>query len=319
MEVSIGLPLPGGDPGGPPVAVTIGNFDVVHRGHQAVLEVARAAAAPLGGQTVVVTFEPHPRAVVGGGPAPALLSPLDAKRDLLGAAGVGGLRVVEFTPATMRLEPEAFLARLRAAHRLAVLVVGPGFAFGYRRRGTVTMLEADGLAHGYRVIVVEPALEAGERISSSRVREAVAAGELDAATQLLGRPLRLMGWVVPGQALGRRLGFPTANLRLLPGQALPPRGVYAMRLRDGNGRWHAAAGNIGVRPHFGGGAPQVEAHCLDDPGNLYGQRVALDCVARLRDEAVFPSDAELIAQMGRDVALTRARLAPAAGLERAEG
>ncbi len=312
MEVSVGLPLPGGSPEGPSVVATIGNFDGVHRGHLAIIQAARAAAAPLAGHTVVVTFEPHPRAVVGGGPAPALLSPLDAKRDLLEGAGVDRLRVVEFTPATMRLEPELFLARLRAAHRLAALVVGPGFAFGYRRRGTVAMLEADGRVHGYRVVVVDPALAGGERISSSRVRQVVAAGDLETAADLLGRPLRLAGWVVPGRALGRRLGFPTANLRLLPGQALPRRGVYVMRLRDAGGRWHEAAGNVGVRPHFGAGAPQVEAHCLDDPGNLYGQRVAVDCLAWLRDEAVFASDAELIAQMGRDVARARAWFAPGA-------
>ena len=316
MEVSIGLPLPGREPGGPPVVATIGNFDGVHRGHQAILAAARAAAGPLGGQTAVVTFEPHPRAVVGGGPAPALLSPLDVKRDLLAAAGVDGLRVVEFTPATMRLEPEAFLARLRAAVRLAALVIGPGFAFGYRRRGTVAMLQVDGRAHGYRVVVVDPTQEGEERISSSRVREAVAAADLETAALLLGRPLRLTGWVVPGQALGRRLGFPTANLRLLPGQAVPPAGVYAMRLRDGGGVWHAAAGNIGVRPHFGGGLLQVEAHCLDDPGDLYGQRVVLECVARLRPEAVFPSDAALVAQMRQDVAGARARLAQEASPQR---
>jgi len=289
-------------------AVTIGNFDGVHRGHQALVRETVARARTTGGVSVALTFDPHPAQVLGRARVPAELTTLEQKSELLEALGTDVLAVLPFTRAVAALTPEAFAREVLAgAVGARHVVVGDTFRFGHRQAGNAFLLAALGTALGFSVQAVPPVLDEGRPVSSSRVREALAAGNVAHAGALLGRPYFVDGVVVEGDRRGRTIGFPTANLD--PGEGLlPARGVYAGPCRLSDGRAPLAVVNVGQRPTFGGRTVTVEAHLLDFAGDLYGERLRLSFAAHLRDEQRFDGVDALVAQIRRDVERARALL-----------
>jgi riboflavin kinase / FMN adenylyltransferase len=269
-----------------PRAVALGTFDGVHRGHRRVLDAALAA----GRTPTVVTFDPHPRVALGYGVE--LLLPLERRLDLLAAAGVEETLVVDFDLELAQLPPEAFAERVLRPLGTEVVVAGSNFRFGRGRAGDLGLLER----LGYDVRPV-PLVEG---VSSTRIRDLLRSGEVERAAKLLGRPPELAGTVVAGDARGGTLGFPTANLRPVPGVLVPGYGIYA-----GAADGHRAAISIGTNPHYGGGERRIEAFLLDFAGDLYGKRLTLELWQRLRDEQAFASEAELVGQIDRDVEATR--------------
>jgi riboflavin kinase / FMN adenylyltransferase len=274
-----------------PRAVAIGTFDGVHRGHQAV--VGRAVRA--GPRPTVVTFDPHPRVVLGN--QVSLLATLERRLELLAGLGVDEALVVEFTPEIAALEPEEFAGSYLTAIGTELVVAGESFRFGRGRRGDLALLETLGLRTHEEPLV--------DGVSSTQIRQLLAAGDVRAAAALLGRPAEIEGTVVSGDARGGTLGFPTANLRTEPALLVPGFGIYAGAVRD-----HRAAMSIGVNPHYGGRERRVEVFLLDFEGDLYGERLIVEVWERLRDEAAFTSEAELVEQIGRDVAAARAATRP---------
>ena len=292
------------------VAVAIGNFDGVHRGHQALVAAARAEAAASGARVAVLTFEPHPREFLDPAGAPSRLMRLSEKVVALEALGVERLVVLRFDARLQALGPDPFVRDVLAAGLGARhVVVGEGFRYGCRRAGTVESLRDAGGSLGYNVVAVPSVQVDGERVSSTRVRAALAAGDLGSARRLLGRDYSVTGRVVAGQRLGRELGDPTANFRLHP-TAVAMRGIYAVRVRGIAGRGSApAVASLGTRPTVGGIEPLLEVHVFDFQGDLYGQRLSVEFVSRLRDEERFPSLAALVEQMHADAARAREILA----------
>jgi riboflavin kinase / FMN adenylyltransferase len=272
-------------------AVALGTFDGVHLGHRRVIETAIAA----GPEPTVVTFNPHPRTAFGN--RVQLLSTLERRLELLAALGVEATLVVDFTLDLARLEPEEFAGQVLRPIGTEVVVAGIDFRFGHGRKGDLDLLA--GLGFDVRAV---PLLE---HVSSSRIRELVEAGDVEAAAQLLGRPVEVEGVVVTGEARGGTLGFPTANLDVRPELAVPGNGIYA-----GEAAGHRAAVSIGTNPHYGGRERRVEAFLLDFSGDLYGRRLLVELWQRLRDERAFADEGELIAQIGRDVEAARAAKPP---------
>jgi riboflavin kinase/FMN adenylyltransferase len=275
-----------------PRAVAVGSFDGVHRGHRRVL----GAVVDAGLRSTVVTFEPHPRTVLGN--RVELLATLERRLELLAAAGVEETLVVEFTPELAGWEPEEFAKQLLLPIGTEVVAAGDNFRFGRARRGDLALLSQLGLD----ARVVPPV----EGVSSTRIRQLVSAGEITRAARLLGRPPEVEGLVVAGDARGGTLGFPTANLRVDPELLVPAYGIYAGRAGAG----HRAAVSIGVNPHYGGSERRVEAYLLDFEGDLYGRRLIVELWQRLRDERAFESEAELVAQIADDVERTRTARPP---------
>ncbi len=276
-----------------PRAVAIGSFDGVHRGHRAVLE----AAKETGLAPTVITFDPHPRIALGN--KVDLLTTLERRLELLGEAGVADTLVAAFTRELQRLEPEEFVERYLRAIGTVAVVAGEDFRFGVRRSGDLALLERLGFT------VVVPQEVAG--VSSTAIRAALGEGDVVGAASMLGRPFELDGIVVAGDQRGGTLGYPTANLMLEPELAVPQYGIYAGGALD-----HRAAISIGTNPHYGGTERRIEPYLLDFDGDLYGKRLVVELWERLRDEAVFESEDELVAQIARDVEATRAAVRPAA-------
>jgi riboflavin kinase/FMN adenylyltransferase len=277
----------GGAPSAGPASVAVGNFDGVHRGHQALVSAAVARSRESGGPAVVLTFDPHPASVLRPQAAPAALTTLAQKEELVAALGIDRLVVVPFDARLAGLSPDAFAREvLQQALGARHVVVGESFRFGRGREGDPRRLEALGASLGFAVEVVPPVLEGGRPISSSRVREALARGDVAEARTLLGRDYFVDGEVVQGDGRGRTIGVPTANLASLA-QILPANGVYAARCRSQAGGWHAAAVNVGERPTFGGGRVRLEAHLLDFDGDLYGRPLRVAFHERLRGEQRF--------------------------------
>ena len=266
--------------------VAIGSFDGVHLGHRRVIDAAAAAGLP----TAVVTFWPHPRTVLGN--RVELLSSLDRRLELLGDAGVGEVLLVTFDADLAALEPEAFAERYLGGIGARTIAVGEDFRFGRGRGGDPALLRR----LGFDVQAV-PRLEG---VSSSLVRKLLAAGDVAGAARLLGRPAEVEGTVVLGDQRGGTLGYPTANLAVPPELLVPAYGIYA-----GAALGHRAAISIGVNPHYGGSERRIEPHLLDFEGDLYGRRLVVELWRRLREERAFASEAELVAQIGRDVEETR--------------
>jgi riboflavin kinase/FMN adenylyltransferase len=294
--------------GGERPAVAVGNFDGVHRGHQALVEAAVARARASAGATIVLTFDPHPARVLRPEAAPAALTTLAQKEELVLALGVNRLVFVPFDAAVAALSPEAF-ARQALADGLAArhVLVGESFRFGRGRAGDPAGLARLGEALGFEVEVVAPVLAGGAPISSSRVRDALARGDAAEAQELLGRPYFVDGSVERGDGRGRTIGVPTANLAL-DGQLLPSRGVYAARCRVASGAWRDAVVNVGERPTFGGGKVRLEAHLLDFEGELYRARLRVEIHARLRAERRFADVEALVTQIHADIEAARERL-----------
>jgi riboflavin kinase/FMN adenylyltransferase len=290
-------------------AVTVGVFDGLHAGHRAVLALLQRRAAELGElETVVVTFDPHPLAVVAPDHAPRLLTSIDHRLELLAEAGVDVAAVVPFVDEIRLLTPAAFAAVVLAQALCSrLVVVGEGFRFGHHRLGNVASLAELGDAHGF-VVEILPLVGGEAPISSTRVRAMVAAGEVEAAALALGRPHELRGTVVPGDGRGRALGFPTANVALPAGLAVPRDGVYAVRAGRPGEPLRPGVANIGARPTFGGGERTLEVHLLGGTGDLYGAKLRVAFVSRLRDERRFTGRGELAAQIEADIAVARRRL-----------
>ncbi len=302
------LRLDGGSlPPLPAPAVAVGNFDGVHLGHQALVAATRAAAASRQGSSVVLTFDPHPAAVIAPDRAPARLASLGQKVDTLTALGVDAVVVLPFDRAWAEVEASDFARRVIAeALHAQVVVVGADFRFGHRRAGDVPLLQQLGPALGFTVEVVPPVFAGTEPVSSTRVRAALALGAVDAAAALLGRPFAVRGHVVAGDQRGRTLGFPTANVEP-EGEVLPAHGVYACRVTV-NGVRHAAVANVGRRPTFGGTDVRLEAHLLDFERDLYGTVMEVAFERRLRGEQRFAGKDVLVAQIAADASAARAVL-----------
>ena len=277
--------------GAVPRVVALGTFDGVHLGHRRVVEAALAA----GREPTVVTFDPHPRTALGN--RVELLTTVERRLELLGELGIETAMVVEFTLEVARLEPEEFARHVLRPMGTEIVVAGEDFRFGRGRSGDLELLRR----LGFETVPVAIL----EGVSSSRIRELVAEGEVDHAAKLLGRPVEVEGIVVAGDARGGTLGFPTANLGIRPELLVPKNGIYA-----GAAGEHRAAVSIGTNPHYGGRERRVEAHLLDFDGDLYGRRLVVELWRRLRDEAAFTSEGELIAQIARDVEATRKADAP---------
>jgi len=292
-------------------AVAIGNFDGVHRGHLALIDRCRQLAGP--GQAIaIVTFEPLPQAFFRPEQAPARLTTVYQKLSLLRAAGVDLTWMTRFDGRFAGLTPREFVERVLVTGLGArQVVIGADFRFGRGREGDVTSLAELGDEFGFGVHVEPAVLCNGERISSSGIRRHLADSEFVEAAALLGRPFRMEGHVTRGAGLGRKLGYPTANLRIRA-EPSPLSGVLAAFSRVAGGSWLPAVTNLGRRPAVGGGEPLLEVHFFDLDQDLYGQRLEVQFVAKLRDEQDFPTMHELVQQMKSDAAAARACLAETA-------
>jgi riboflavin kinase / FMN adenylyltransferase len=302
-DSAIDLTLPPGIPkDGRGTVLTVGTFDGVHRGHRAVLDEIRARATQSGRRAVLVTFDPHPLRIVRPEVAPRLLTTPWEKKEVLAETGLEYAIFLRFTPALSRYSPRRFVEEILVG-RLGVeeLVIGYDHGFGRDRSGDVDTLRTIGADLGFGVDLVGPVEKDGRPVSSSRIRAAIAAGDLPFARSGLGRPYSFRGVVVPGDGRGRALGFPTANLDLrAPEKLLPPEGIYAVRgvLRSGT---FPGALHLGPRPTYGDAAPSTELHLMDFEGDLYGQVVRVDLVQRIRGIENFDSSRALVEQMERDV------------------
>jgi riboflavin kinase/FMN adenylyltransferase len=265
----------------------IGSFDGVHRGHRRILETASTAGTPV----TVVTFWPHPRLVLGN--RVDLLSTLERRIELLEEAGVDEVLIVEFTPELAAREPAEFADSVLRQIGAKVIVVGESFRFGRAAAGDPALLRE--LGFDVRTVATL------EGVSSTNVRSLLREGDVESAARLLGRPPELEGTVVLGDQRGGTLGYPTANLSVPADLLVPAYGIYA-----GAALGHRAAISIGVNPHYGGDERRIEPHLLDFEGDLYGRRLVVELWRRLRDERAFSSEAELVAQITRDVEETRA-------------
>ena len=278
-----------------PLHLALGVFDGVHLGHRAVIARAVEAARNQGGKAFVVTFDPHPIRVIAPEKAPAsLLATLDEKAAVLKALGVDGLLVIHFDMAFAKMDAEEFVRKLLAAD-VRTVAVGEDWRFGSKRSGDVAMLRRMGGELGFQLEAVPPVMWDGERISSTRIRQAIRDGNFDAVEEMLGRPYELAGTVIEGRKLGRGLGFPTANLRL--GERQTPRdGVWAVRV-DGD---REGVVNLGTRPTVDGSERLLEVHLFDFSGDLYGKELRVSFGKFLRAERKFDSVDELRQQIGKD-------------------
>jgi riboflavin kinase / FMN adenylyltransferase len=285
-----------------PAVIAPGNLDGVHLGHRALLQAARRHATARGWQTRALTFDPHPSAVVDPAHAPAMLTAHPRRAELLRAVGADDVILQPFTPAFAALSPDEFIAWLGSLGARG-LVVGPDFRFGQKRAGDVALLQARGAERGFFVHVEPPVRLDGVRVSSSAIRDALQAGDVELAARMLGRAHELSGTVIEGDRRGRTLGFPTANLQAEPVLA-PSDGVYAVVARVGS-RVVPAVANLGLRPTFGAGR-SVEVHLFDFAQDIYGQALRVAFVGRVRGVAKFSGVAELTAQITKDCASARA-------------
>jgi riboflavin kinase/FMN adenylyltransferase len=290
-----------------PIHLAIGVFDGVHLGHRALVTQLASGARPEHATSVAATFDPLPIHVLAPGAPASALSDVSDRIRQLPDAGAEVVIVFHFDEAFARISAEEFLDRVRGAGDVRRIVVGPDFHFGRRAEGDVTMLRARGTRDGFAVDVVTPIEIDGAIVSSTRIRNLLLAGNVQAAARLLGRPYGVRGRAMHGAKHGRALGFPTINLALPNERLLPRDGIYAVWAEMGEGRFKAAA-TLGVRPAFGGGGRVLEAYLLDFSGEVYGDEVEVAFVRRLRDEIAFANPAELSAQIARDVEQTKGAL-----------
>jgi riboflavin kinase / FMN adenylyltransferase len=293
------------DPGAPDAAFAVGSFDGVHLGHQALLEHVRAAAAARGIESAVLTFEPLPREFFDPAGAPARLSSLAEKLAYLARCGIDRTHVQRFDARFAALAPDEFEQRIRRVYGARWIVVGEDFRYGARRAGDVERLQRAGRALGFEVEVLPTVRSGAERVSSTRVRQALAEDRLGDAARLLGRPYAICGRVVHGYHRGRLLGYPTANVRMArPKPALG--GIYAVKCFGAATRGLEGVASLGINPAVEHRGPAtLEAFLFDFSGDLYGARLTIEFVKKLRDEAHFASLDALAAQIGRDCEAAR--------------
>jgi riboflavin kinase/FMN adenylyltransferase len=290
----------------PPVALTVGNFDGIHRGHQAMLQRLLAGARSRGLQSCVLTFEPHPREFFTPQAAPTRLTSLREKLELLAAQGVERTHVRRFDRPFASLAPEAFAEEILAKRLKARwLLIGEDFRFGARRAGDVALLENFGRRYGYQVEILPAVAHAGTRVSSSAVRAALAAGDLAAAETLLGRAYSISGRVVHGRKLGRELGFATANVQLRHNRP-PLTGIYAVRVHGVGMSSRPGVASLGVRPTItASGRAVLEVHLFDFSADLYGAHMRVEFLHKIRDEEKYRDLDALKAQIERDCEAAR--------------
>jgi len=284
------------------VCLAIGFFDGVHLGHQQIIRQTTTDARQHEASSLIVSFDRHPNTVVAPDRAPALIYPLSQKLRVIDLMGVDVVLLIHFDKDFSQLTGEDFVKMLaRDAGQIRSVCVGANFVFGHKRSGNLELLRKLGAelkfaVHGLAAVALD-----GRAVSSTRIRQAIAGGNLDAASQMLGRAYSLVGKVVAGDKVGRQLGFPTANIDVA-GLVLPPSGVYAAHVKTADG-FHRAVVNIGSRPTLQNPKPRlcVEAHLLGFNGDLYDQALELNFVEKLRDEKKFPSLSELRDQIARDI------------------
>ncbi len=292
-----------------PVALTIGNFDGVHLGHQAMLARLEQAAQARGLASCVMTFEPHPREFFAPDQAPTRLTNLREKFELLAEFGVDRVQLVRFNFDFARITAEEFVTRI-LVRGLAVrwLLVGDDFRFGARRAGDFAMLEREGPRHGFEVAAMESVVHDGLRVSSTAVRDALAAGNMEGAARLLGRPYSISGRVVGGEKLGKRLGFPTANIQLKHNRP-PVKGIFVVEVHGIGDQALPGVASLGVRPTIrAGGRPTLEVHLFGFAREIYGAHLRVDFLHKLRDEEKYPTMEALARQIAIDVENAKAYL-----------
>jgi riboflavin kinase/FMN adenylyltransferase len=285
--------------------VCIGAFDGVHLGHRAVLARVRERARELQLTSVVTSFEPLPREFFAHGRPVPRLSSLREKIEQFGAAGIERVLLLRFNAALAAMTAQEFVERVLVARLNAREVwVGEGFRFGHARGGDMALLEKLGREHGFIAKALTPVVLEGERISSSAIRDALAGGSFDLAARWLGRPFMIGGHVVRGQQLGRKLGYPTANLPL-GRRTSPVEGIFAVRVHNVGDVVRPGVASLGVRPTVNGKEPLLEAHLFDFDGDLYGKRIQVEFLEKLRDEEKFSDLDAMVKQIDRDAAQAR--------------
>lgn len=289
---------------GRPVAVALGVFDGVHLGHQALIERLREHAEAAGMASGVVTFHPSPITVIRPDIRVMYITSLEERIELLQSLGVDTVAPLTFTSELAQVSATDFLVAMRDIFGVRLIIGGPDISFGRAREGTAGWLKEHGPKLGVDFQIVEFHQAEGVKVGSSGIREAVAAGEMERAEALLGRPFSLRGPVVEGHRRGRTIGFPTANIAVSANRVLPALGVYVTRAWLGE-NVYASVTNIGRRPTFDDGPPSIETHILDFDADIYGREMKLDVLNRLRGEMKFGSVDELINQIGADAELAR--------------
>jgi len=280
--------------------LTIGVFDGVHLGHKHLIAQLKELARKQGYSSGVITFSQNPKEVLSPQTRLPSLTGIDRRIALLRDEGVDIVLPLPFTPQLADLSPKQFLSLLKEYLKMKGLVIGPDFALGKDRQGDIDALRRLGQEMGFSVTVVPPMTIDGQVVSSTAVRKALAEGDMKQAQKLLGRPFSLQGRVVAGDKRGMDLGFPTANLDVEPGQALPAGGIYACQAHI-DGQTYSAMTNIGNRPTFGGGQQIIEVYLIDYNGDLYGHELAIDIIGRLRDEKKFDTPEQLKEQIAEDI------------------
>jgi riboflavin kinase/FMN adenylyltransferase len=293
-------------PASRPNAVTIGNFDGIHLGHQAMLARLTARAASVGALPAVLTFEPHPREIFTPASAPTRLTSLREKLEILRGLGVAHVHVCRFTKPFAALSAEEFVQRILVQGLKArYVLVGDDFRFGAKRAGDFALLQKLGQVHGFEAEALHTVEAAGQRASSTAVREALAAGDMAMAAQLLGRPYSISGRVIGGDQLGRKIGYPTANIQLKHNKP-PVKGIFAVRVQGlCQPDWPGVA-SLGTRPTVHtNGRPTLEVHLFNFNQSIYRQHLRVEFLHKLRDEAKFPDLETLIAQIDLDAQQAR--------------
>ena len=280
--------------------VTIGVFDGVHLGHKYLISQLNELARQRGLRSVVITFHRHPQEVLTPHSQPPFLTDSTEKADLLKKEGVDSVIILTFTKKLSRLSAREFLILLKTKLKMRSLVIGPDFAMGRDNEGDIPTLRQLGEEIGFTLTVIPPAVKNGETVSSTAIRNALVAGDMEKVRLLMGRPFSLHGKVIHGKGRGVGLGFPTANLDVLPGQAVPGDGVYAT-LVDVNGRIYLSLTNVGMNPTFGNANRTVESYLFDLRGDLYGREIKIEFVHKIRDEIKFNNPGQLTLQINQDI------------------
>ena len=293
-----------------PIALTIGNFDGVHKGHQAMLARLKDRAHALGIPACVLTFEPHPLELFAPQTAPTRLTSLREKLELLATQGIDCVHVSHFNRAYASRSPQDFIERvLINGLGMRWLLIGDDFRFGARRAGDFALLQQASVKHGFGLEAMHTVVQSGVRVSSSAVRTALAAGRLGEARVLLGRPYSISGRVVHGDKLGRQIGFPTANVQLRHNRP-PLSGIFAVRTLDGQGHSRDGAASLGLRPTVdNSGRAKLEVHLFDFAGDLYNRHLRIDFLHKIRDEQKYPDLDTLKTQIARDCEMAKKLLA----------